>query len=117
MMPTWWVSRAALVLVAVFVPLLAVAVALPLWMMCTCGLTGIRLCLRTVPYYLLGSYVSLYTLFTLCAILCRLTRRPVSTHAMSTCLSTCALYCRLRLFDSCTLLGRLLHSGVSSCTL
>ena len=117
MMPTWWVSCAALVLVAVFVPLLAVAVALPyvddvhLWVDWYPPL------LRTVPYYLLGSYVSLYTLFTLCAILCRLTRRPVSTHAMSTCLSTCALYCRLRLFDSCTLLGRLLHSGVSSCTL
>ena len=117
MMPTLWVSCTALVLVAVFVRLLAVAVALPF-------VDDVRLwvdwyppLLRAVPYCLVGSYVSLFTHFTLCAILCRLTRRPVSTHAMSTCLSTCALYCRLRLFDSCTLLGRLLHSGVSSCTL
>ena len=90
MMPTWWVSCAALVLVAVFVPLLAVAVALPF-------VDDVRLwvdwyppLLRAVPYCLVGSYVSLFTHFTLCAILCRLTRRPVLTHAMSCVdLSTC----------------------------
>ena len=129
MMPTWWVSCAALVLVAVFVPLLAVAVALPyvddvhLWV------DWYPPCLRTVPYYLLGSYVSLYTLFTLCAILCRLTRRPVSTHGMSCVdLSTCFVdLCVVltpqtsRLLHSLgstlALLCRLVHSCVGLCTL
>ena len=79
MMPTLWVSCTALVLVAVFVPLLAVAVALPC-------VDDVRLwvdwcppCLRAVPYCLVGSYGSLYTHFTLCAILCRLMLCPVST--------------------------------------
>ena len=49
MMPTLWVSCTALVLVAVFVPLLAVAVALPFVDDVRFGLTGIRLCCGQSP--------------------------------------------------------------------
>ena len=86
MMPTLWVSCTALVLVAVFVPLLAVAVALPF-------VDDVRLwvdwyppLLRAVPYCLVGSFVSCLTISPCVlscvgslAVQCRLMVCPVST--------------------------------------
>ena len=83
MMPTLWVSCTALVLVAVFVSLLAVAVALPcvdvvrLWVD---WYTPLYAGFPLLPSRLLCEFV--YPFHLVC-FLCQLTCCPVSTHAMS----------------------------------
>ena len=85
MMPTWWVSCAALVLVAVFMPLLAFAVTLPyvddvhLWvdwyppLFADSPLLLIRLlCEFVYPFHLVLACVGSL------AVLCRLMLCPVS---------------------------------------
>ena len=123
MMPTWWVSCAALVLVAVFVPLLAVAVALPyvddvhLWvdwyppLFADSPLLLIRLlCEFVYPFHLVCYPVSAHSpscvdscyvdlLVDLCVVLSPQTFRLL--HSLG---STLALWCQL------------VHSVVDSCT-
>ena len=121
MMPTWWVSCTALVLVAVFVPLLAVAVALPC-------VDDVRLWVDWCPPLFAGSPLLLSRLLWEFVYPFHLVCYPVSTHAMScVALSSCfvdlCVSCRLRLIDGCTLGStlalwcRLVHSVVNSCTL
>ena len=101
MMPTLWVSCTALVLVAVFVPLLAVAVALPC-------VDDVRLWVDWCPPLFAGSPLLLSRLLWEFVYPFHLVCYPVSTHAMSCVdLSTCFV-------DLCVVLSpqtyRLLHS-------
>ena len=136
MMPTLWVSCTALVLVAVFVPLLAVAVALPyvddvrLWVDWYTPLyAGIPLlpsrllCEFVYPFHLVCFPVSAHTppcvdscyvLSRLGRLLCRLVRYLVASYFSTAALSW---------VDSCSLVSthallcRLMPSSVSSCAL
>ena len=130
MMPTLWVSCTALVLVAVFVPLLAVAVALPY-------VDDVRLWVDWYPPLFAGSPLLLSRLLWEFVYPFHLVCYPVSAPSPS-CVDSCYVLCRLehlpcRLVrclvasdlstlalswvDSCTLVSARALSLVDSCTL